>query len=111
MNMDELGQKIESATSNKYDRAKFDAARDAIVALGNALNGGSRDAVLTGALDGLLRTHRYLSNEMVVVLLTMLGDFASLPEAMVSDGRNEFAYRVCGKLRTALKDDIFWRDA
>jgi len=110
MNMDEFGQKARDAARSQYDAPKFEKASAAVQALGDALNGGSKDAVLIGALAGLLSTHRYLSNEMVVVLLTMLGEFGSMEEAMVSDGRNEYAYKLCVKLRTAFKDDLFWRD-
>lgn len=112
MNMNELGQKIETAESDKYTRPTFEKARDAVRALGDTLNNGSqgKDAVQTGMIVGLLTTHRYLSNEMVTQLLTALGEFGAMPESAVSDARNEFAYRLCGKLRTALKDELFWRD-
>lgn len=110
MNMNELGQKIETAESDRYTRPSFEKSRDAVKTLGDTLNGGSKDAVQTGVLVGLLTTHRYLSNEMVVQLLTALGEFGAMPESAVSDARNEFAYRLCGKLRTALKDELFWRD-
>jgi len=110
MNMNELGQKIEAAESDKYTRPTFEKARDAVKALGDSLNGGNKDAVQTGALVGLLTTHRYLSNEMVIQLLTALGEFGAMPESAVSDARNEFAYKLCGKVRAALRDELFWRD-
>lgn len=107
MNRDELSQKIEE---HENDRA-FSKARDAMRALGDALNGGNKDAAMVGALVGLLTTHRYLANEAVIVLLTALGEFGGMEEASVSDARNSFAYRISGKIRTALKDELFWKDA
>lgn len=106
---DTFCERVEKAGGDRYDRERFERGRDAVKALGDVLNGGSKDAVMIGALTGLLTTHRYLSNEMVIVLLTMLGEFASLPENMVSDGRNAFAYKLAGKVREALKDDLFWK--
>jgi len=107
--MDTLSEKIQAVESDRYTRPAYEKARDAVRALGDVLNGGNKDAAMLGALSGLLTTHRYLSNEMVIALLTAMGEFASLPEHAVSDGRNQFAYAICGKMRAALKDDLFWK--
>lgn len=108
MDMNELGQKIEEMESNREQT--FTKARDAVRALGDALNGGNKDAVQVGVIVGVLTTHRYLSNEMVVQILTALGEIGGLPESSVSDARNAFAYKLCGKVREALRDELFWRD-
>lgn len=108
-NMDDLSARVDAIKADRYDRERFERARDAVKALGDVLNGGSKDAAMVGALVGLLTTHRYLSNEVVIALLTAMGEFASLPEHAVSDARNQFAYAICGKMREALKSDLFWK--
>jgi hypothetical protein len=106
---DTLSKRIEAVESDRYNRATFEKARDAVKALGDVLNAGQQDAAMLGALVGILTTHRYLSDKMVTMLLTAMGEFASLPENMVSDARNAFAYKLAGKTREALKDDLFWK--
>lgn len=106
-------RKFERVTqeSDRHDAKKYGEARDAVLKLGDALNGGSREAIAAGVVEGLLRTHRYLSNEVVVAFLTALGELGALPEAEVSDPRNKFAYELCQKLRRTFRDELFWRDA
>jgi hypothetical protein len=108
MNMDELSQKIEACEGERYNRATFEKARDAVKALGDTLNGGQQDAALLGTIVGILTTHRYLSDKMVVVLLTAIGEFGGMPENAVSDGRNAYAYKLAGKLREALGEDLYF---
>jgi hypothetical protein len=110
MNMDTLSAKAREIDSNPHARKAFEEARDAVMALGDALNGGSKDVILAGILEGMMRTHRYLSNEMVIALLTAMGEFGSLPESSVSDARNSFAFKLCGKVRENFSDELFWRD-
>jgi hypothetical protein len=105
-------EKIRSfeSSESRHDRETFKKASELAAALGDVLNSGSSEAAVAGFLDGVLRTHRYLSNSAVIVLLTALGDFGALPEPAVSDARNAFAYKLCRKLRESFKDDLFWRD-
>jgi hypothetical protein len=106
---DTLSKRIEAVEAERYNRATFEKARDAVKALGDVLNAGNQDAAMLGSLVGILTTHRYLSDKMVTMMLTAIGEFGSLPENMVSDGRNAFAYKLAGKVREALKDDLFWK--
>jgi hypothetical protein len=110
MEWDVFCKRVDDCNAGEYSRATYEKARDAVKALGDVLNGGQQDDATTGALTGILTTHRYLSDKMVIVMLTAIGDFASLPEHMVSDARNAFAYRIAKKMREALKDDLFWKD-
>lgn len=95
---------------NKHDRETYHKARDAAYALGDLLNGGSKNAVMLGLVEGLVRQHRYLQNEAIVTLLTALGEFGALPERQFTDARNEFAHKLCRLLRERFKDELFWRD-
>lgn len=91
------------------DRKTFDKAAAAADTLGDLLNGGNHDAVLAGIVDSLLRQHRHLQNNTIVVLLRALGEIGGLPEGQVSDARNAYAYRLCRLLRERFGDEIYWR--
>jgi len=93
------------------DCETFNEAREAVRKLGNLLNGGSKEAVLAGMVEGLLMQHRYLQGETIVRLFTALGEFGGLPEGQYTDARNAFAHKLCSLLRERFRDDLFWKDA
>lgn len=90
-----------------YERGTFEAARDAVLALTKALNGGCRKAAIAGLLDGLTHEHRHLQNEAIWTILTALGAFGGLPSRFV-DARNESAHKACGDIRVTLAERIYW---
>jgi hypothetical protein len=94
----------------RRDIATFEKARDAMALFGDLLNGGSKEAVLTGMVEGLAKPHRYLQNEAIITLFYALGEFGGLPEGQYTDPRNAFAHKLCGLLRERFKDELFWKD-
>lgn len=103
-------REMESRDVHPGVRKRYDAAKAAIESLGDALNGGGRDDTVAAVVEGWLRTHRYLANEVVVTLLTAMGEIGALPENEVSDPRNKFAYELCQKVRRSFRDELFWKD-
>jgi len=93
-------------SSNEYTRRNFDQGLEAARALSKALNGGDRNNIMLGFLDGLVREHRYLQSEMVWMLLTILAELASPDLVNRTDARNEYAIKACADLREALKDRL-----
>ena len=88
-------------------RGQYRDAKAAMLALGKAVNGGNTNATALGLLAGLAVEHRYLQNELVQVLITVLGN---LPEVEGEDARNSFGLRLCREIRTVFKDNLFWKD-
>lgn len=93
LDRDENGNRV-----RENDHEAFEAASEAIKALGKASNGGNKQAILFGLLDGLLHEHRYLQSEVIFTLLKALGIFGQLPTHNVTDARNEAAHATCRRL-------------
>jgi len=102
----EQGQRV-----NKWDRETFGAVEAATKAITKALNGGNKKAAEAGLLYGLVNEHRYLQGEAIATILMALGRYGALPEGSYTDPRNQFAHKLCAKLREALDDDLYWGDA
>ena len=96
------------------DGDTFRQAREVIATLATLINRSGNDHILRLAIiDEVRRTHRYLQNELIVCILTALGDLGKLAEdepGDFSDARNEFSMKVLQKLRKSLRDELFWRD-
>ena len=99
----------DGAPAAAYDRATFDAARDAFLALAKALNGGSQAVAVAGLLEGITHEHRYLQNSAIWTLLQALGAFGGLPDRF-TDARNESAHKACKDIRDPLAERIYWED-
>ena len=90
----------------EHVRRDFEAGRDAAKALSKALNGGSRDSITLGFLDGMAREHRYLQDQTVWTLLVALAELAGPDLKDRTDARNECAIKACGLVREALKENL-----
>ena len=93
--------------SEQRDCEEFRVAKEAMKALGKSINGGSPDIVALGLLTGLWQEHRYLQNNLIQILITVLGN---LSEVEGTDARNEFGIGLCQEVRVLLKDKLFWKD-
>lgn len=96
------------------DRETFEKAEKAVEALANLINVmGSEAIVRAGLINGFLRTHRYLECKLIETLLLVLGDLGTMysehPERF-ADARNEFALKLCEKLREDFNDKLYWQD-
>jgi hypothetical protein len=99
-----------SKTTNKYDLATYEKARDITQSLIDLTNGGGKGAIVAGMVEGIVRNHRYLQQEGILCLFQALGEFGSLSEGSFTDPRNEFAHKMCKLLRERFRDELFWRD-
>lgn len=82
--------------------------------LGNIINlSGNEPIIRAGIFVGLIKTHRYLEQNLITCILESLGDLglaAREDHHRYTDGRNEFAMSLCKKLRETFKDELFWKD-
>jgi hypothetical protein len=101
------GRDAKGKRVNEHSRKTFEEVEAATKAILNALNGGSQKPAIFGFLAGLMGEHRYLQNEGVIALLTGLGVFGGMPRRY-TDARNEIAHKLCGTLREALNERIYW---
>jgi len=90
--------------TREHVRRDYLAGRRAAEGLGRGLNGGSRDTVMLGLLDGLRNEHRYLQGEAVWTILQALSYLGADPLRTYVDGRNEHAIRACEDIRARLVD-------
>ena len=103
-------RELERGPRTEGEKRNCDAylkAKEAMEALGKAINGGPEDATALGLLAGLWEEHRYLQNNLIQILVTVLGNL-SVVEG--TDARNEFGIGLCEEIRVLLKDKLFWRD-
>lgn len=96
----------------RRDSKTFEEAKTAIRKLADIVNGSGNDTIMRSAIVAeMLRTHRYLQNELINTLILSLGDlgtmFSEEPNS-VSDARNAWALELCKKLRDKLDKDIFF---
>ena len=97
----------------RRDSDNFRKVESGFRLLGDLVNGGDPTVIRAGLVNGLNKTHRYLQAEVIVSLLTALGDLGLLYKenpARFADGRNEHAMTLLVKLRERFKDELFWRD-
>lgn len=102
-------RELASGPSTEGEKRNCDAyreAKDAMKALGKAINGGPEDATALGLLAGLADEHRYLQNNLIQILITVLGN---LPVVEGTDARNEFGIGLCAEVRELFADKLFWR--
>jgi hypothetical protein len=97
------------------DREDYDGVRAAVETLADLANRhtSNDDLLIVAMIEQLLRTHRYIQNDLIVKILTVLGTLGGLyeeNEVRYADARNGFAMKLCGKVREALKDELFFRE-
>lgn len=103
-------RELESPVEEEHkirEYAGYREAKSVMVDLGKAINGGSADTLALGLLAGLYQQHRYLQNEMIQTLITVLGNLAQVAG---TDARNEFGIGLCREIRELFKDKLFWKD-
>jgi len=104
-------EQFELHPESRLSAKEYEQVRDAIKVLSNRINGAPRNLVRTAVTSELNHTHRYLQNNLIIDLIQSLGDLGKLfddnPD-MWSDQRNEFAMKLCSKLRKTFKDELFW---
>ena len=105
-----LEGRVQGDRPHPSERKTYQAAKEVGEKIGDILNGGSKDTVVAGLVEGLTRQHRFLQNETIVAVLTALGEVGSLPDSCFVDARNEVGMSLCRKLRKAFRDELFWRD-
>jgi hypothetical protein len=94
-------------------REREDIARieRAITDIVDTLSIGEDALARTVMVHEIVGTHRYLQQELIVTLLQTLGDLGTLYQNSNSgyaDARNEFAMKLCVKLRACFADELFF---
>lgn len=97
----------------KVQAEHFRRIRETFDKLGDFANGGKRGIIRTAFVAEMFREHRFIQDVLIQELLGALGDLGKLYQdepVRFTDGRNEFAYKLCLKVREALKEELFWND-
>jgi len=117
VNPEQMYRRLDDADERQLAAARRDGetfakAREAIKTLADIVNGSGNDRIIRAAIVAeMVRTHRYLQNELIFTIIRALGDLGTLGTEEPSrwtDARNEIAYRALATLREKLDEAVYF---